>query len=58
MAEQKESQLTVTYWAGRGKAEHSRLLLAAAGVKFTNKFISKAEELEEIRKSGCVLDIF
>eukprot|EP00486_Rosalina_sp_Unknown_P007405 CAMPEP_0201575056 /NCGR_PEP_ID=MMETSP0190_2-20130828/19992_1 /ASSEMBLY_ACC=CAM_ASM_000263 /TAXON_ID=37353 /ORGANISM="Rosalina sp." /LENGTH=54 /DNA_ID=CAMNT_0048004187 /DNA_START=75 /DNA_END=236 /DNA_ORIENTATION=+ len=52
MAEAKQAEVTVTYWAGRGKAEQSRLLLAAAGVKFQNKFVSKAEDLAEIRKSG------
>ena len=55
MAEQKdESNVGVTYWAGRGKAEQSRLLLAAAGVKFKNNFISKPEDLKELRASGYV----
>ena len=53
-AEQKQEEPTVsvTYWAGRGQAEPSRLLLAAAGVDFENKFLSKKEEFDALKESG------
>ena len=55
--EQKESKVTVTYWAGNGRAEQVRLLLAAAGVKFENRFLTKPEELAELRKAGYVSSV-
>ena len=48
---------TVTYWAGRGKCEPLRCVLAAAGVCFTNKFLTletgKAE-LQALRAAGTL----
>ena len=43
---------TVTYFFGRGLAEHIRFLLAAVGEPFTNRCLSTAEELDELRARG------
>lgn len=45
----------VTYWAGRGRAEPIRVILAAAGVNFESRFFSAEtgkQELDEIRAAG------
>eukprot|EP00484_Ammonia_sp_Unknown_P029290 CAMPEP_0197029762 /NCGR_PEP_ID=MMETSP1384-20130603/9150_1 /TAXON_ID=29189 /ORGANISM="Ammonia sp." /LENGTH=229 /DNA_ID=CAMNT_0042458993 /DNA_START=46 /DNA_END=735 /DNA_ORIENTATION=- len=47
-----ETVVTVTYWAGRGRAEPTRLLLAAAGVKFNNVFLTLPKEIADLRASG------
>lgn len=39
----------VTYWAGRGKAEPLRCILAVAGVEFTNVFLEKKADIEKLR---------
>ena len=46
---------TVTYWAGRGKCEPLRCVLAAAGVCFTNHFLTQETgkaELQALRANG------
>eukprot|EP01083_Nonionella_stella_P212770 768008_1 len=50
--EQKDQQVKVTYWAGRGRAEPSRLLLAAAGVKFENNFMESKQQFDDLKKTG------
>jgi len=44
------------YFNGRGKAEGIRLMLGAAGVQFVEApFLTEAEQLEKLRKSGDLL---
>eukprot|EP00286_Rhodomonas_abbreviata_P005171 CAMPEP_0181329056 /NCGR_PEP_ID=MMETSP1101-20121128/23093_1 /TAXON_ID=46948 /ORGANISM="Rhodomonas abbreviata, Strain Caron Lab Isolate" /LENGTH=222 /DNA_ID=CAMNT_0023438081 /DNA_START=41 /DNA_END=709 /DNA_ORIENTATION=- len=38
----------VTYWAGRGRAEPLRCILAAAGIRFENNFLQNRAELLEL----------
>jgi len=47
-----EDFVTVTYWAGRGRCEPLRVLLAAAGVEFKNVFLRKKEDMEALLKAG------
>jgi hypothetical protein len=42
----------VTYWRGRGRVEPLRCILAAAGVEFENVFLTRKEDLQELRASG------
>ena len=42
----------LTYFRGRGRAETTRWMLAAAGVDFINIPIDTPEELAELRRSG------
>ncbi|XP_070810962.1 glutathione S-transferase-like [Pituophis catenifer annectens] len=43
------------YTRGRGKMESIRWLLAAAGVEFEEQFIETNEDLEKLRRDGCLL---
>jgi len=44
------------YFDGRGKAEGIRLMLAAAGVQFTEApFVKEAAQMEKLRKDGVLL---
>ncbi|XP_034292629.1 glutathione S-transferase-like [Pantherophis guttatus] len=43
------------YTRGRGKMESIRWLLAAAGVEFEEQFLEKNEDLEKLRRDGCLL---
>eukprot|EP01084_Bolivina_argentea_P217331 369012_1 len=47
----KDSAVTVTYWAGRGLCEPIRLLLAGIGVKFENIFMQNKKEFDDLRAS-------
>lgn len=42
----------LTYFRGRGRAETTRWMLAATGVKFVNEPIDTPEQLAELRSSG------
>ena len=44
--------ITVTYWAGRGRCEPIRVLLAASGVDFKCKFLRDAADIESLRDAG------
>jgi glutathione S-transferase len=46
----------LTYFNGRGKAEGIRLMMAAAGVQFTEApYITKFEQTQQLRKNGDLL---
>jgi len=49
--------VTVTYWAGRGRCEPLRCILAAGGVSFQQRFLTAAtgkEELAKLRAAGTL----
>jgi hypothetical protein len=49
------TDVRVTYWGGRGRCEPLRVILAAAGVTFTNVILTAESgkgELEKLRASG------
>lgn len=49
------ANVRVTYWAGRGRCEPLRCIIAAAGCTFTNVFFDAEtgkEELDKLRASG------
>ncbi|XP_066278309.1 glutathione S-transferase A4-like [Branchiostoma lanceolatum] len=45
----------LTYFNGRGQAESVRLVLAAAGIEFDEKYVETKEELEKLREGGDLL---
>ena len=50
-------KVRVTYWAGRGKCEPLRCILAAGNVKFENRFFTAAtgkQELAKLRAAGLL----
>eukprot|EP00316_Scyphosphaera_apsteinii_P010115 CAMPEP_0119312960 /NCGR_PEP_ID=MMETSP1333-20130426/27388_1 /TAXON_ID=418940 /ORGANISM="Scyphosphaera apsteinii, Strain RCC1455" /LENGTH=250 /DNA_ID=CAMNT_0007317669 /DNA_START=23 /DNA_END=775 /DNA_ORIENTATION=+ len=57
MANQNAETVRVTYWPGWGRCEPLRCILAAAGVPFTNNFLtaeSGRSELESLRTAGIL----
>mmetsp|Transcript_8958 Transcript_8958/g.24983 ORF Transcript_8958/g.24983 Transcript_8958/m.24983 type:complete len:222 (-) Transcript_8958:35-700(-) len=46
--------VSVTYFAGRGRAEFNRNILAAAGVKFENISVREKKDLVALRESGVL----
>eukprot|EP00966_Prymnesium_polylepis_P213377 4941807-Prymnesium_polylepis.1 len=47
----------VTYWAGRGRCEPLRCILAAGGLEFTQRFLTEAtgkQQLATLRASGML----
>ena len=50
VSKKEAKNVRVTYWNGRGLAEPTRLMLSAGNIKFTDRFMSKASDLEAVRK--------
>ena len=48
----KNAPVKVTYWAGRGRAEPLRAIIAAAGVKADNVYMKTADDMAGLRESG------
>ena len=54
---QPPGKVRVTYWAGRGKCEPLRCILAAGGINFENNFFTAAtgkQELTKLRAERCL----
>mmetsp|Transcript_32792 Transcript_32792/g.71597 ORF Transcript_32792/g.71597 Transcript_32792/m.71597 type:complete len:218 (-) Transcript_32792:59-712(-) len=46
------ADVAFTYWAGRGKCEPLRCIVAAGGGKFENKFVGGKADWEAVKASG------
>ncbi|XP_072018845.1 glutathione S-transferase A4-like isoform X3 [Amphiura filiformis] len=48
-------EVKLTYFAGRGRAESIRLLMAAAGLKWTEEHLNDPDRVAQIRNEGLVM---
>ncbi|XP_070570611.1 glutathione S-transferase A4-like [Ptychodera flava] len=50
-----DSKANLVYFNGRGCGEGTRIIMAAAGIEFTETFVTTNEQLEKYRKDGDLL---